>query len=57
MIDDNDNNKSKNASIRLRTKSVGRPRKVKEDGNNQTLDKNQSKQRTKSMMVTRNRRK
>jgi len=62
--DDNKNNKSKYSSTRLRTKSMGRIRNHDDDGADQivlktssNVKKNQSKQRAKSMMVTRNRRK
>jgi hypothetical protein len=62
--DDNQSNKSKHSSTRLRTKSTGRTRNHEDDGNDQILSKTRSKrtktepkQPTKSMMVTRNRRK
>jgi hypothetical protein len=61
---DDDNNKSKYSSARLRTKSVGRIRNHDDDGDDQivlttrlNVKKNQPKTRAKSMMVTRNRRK
>ncbi|CAF3473467.1 unnamed protein product [Rotaria sp. Silwood1] len=61
---DDDNNKSKHSSARLRTKSMGRTRNHDDDRDDQpivkkrlTVNKNQTKQRAKSMMVTRNRRK
>jgi hypothetical protein len=66
MIDDDDhnNNKSKHSSTRLRNKSTGRTRDHEDDGNDQMLLKTRSKQtkiqpvqRSKSMRVTRNRRK
>ena len=63
MFDD-DNNKSKKSSTRLRTKSMGRIRNQDNDGDDQIIlkarsnvKKNQPKTRGKSMMVTRNRRK
>ena len=63
MVDD-DNNKLKKSSTRLRTKSMGRIRNHDGDGDDQTIlktrsnvKKNQPKTRAKSMMVTRNRRK
>lgn len=63
--DDENNNKSKHLSTRLRTKSVGRPRKHADDeGDNEILSttrskrtKNESQQRAKSMRATRSRKK
>jgi hypothetical protein len=64
MIDDDNNNKSKHSSIGLRTKSMGRIRNHDNDGDDKIFfktrskqNKNQSKPRAKSMVVTRNRRK